>query len=152
MTACTASDLAEFSAGVVVSGMRSKYPGALTLFADKLPAAHDPALWGHVAGMVEQADSYGVDEVGGALEVVILDLLARRGADKTICISEAARAIDLLDRQSNGDVDEGWRDLMEPARQAARRLVAVGAVVITQGGKVVDPATARGPIRVRLSQ
>ena len=57
----------------------------------------------------------------------------------TICPSEAARAVDA----------DGWRDLMEPARKAARRLVAAGSVVITQGGKVVDPSTAKGPIRIR---
>jgi hypothetical protein len=45
--------------------------------------------------------------------------------------------------------DDGWRELMEPARAAARRLVAAGEVVITQGGAVVDPSTARGPIRIR---
>ena len=44
---------------------------------------------------------------------------------------------------------EGWQDLMEPARQAARRLVAAGDVEITQGGHVVDPSTAKGPIRIR---
>ena len=38
---------------------------------------------------------------------------------------------------------------MEPARAAARRLVAGGQVEITQGGQVRDPSTARGPIRVR---
>jgi hypothetical protein len=38
---------------------------------------------------------------------------------------------------------------MEPARQAARRLVARGEVDITQGGAVVDIDTARGPIRIR---
>jgi hypothetical protein len=38
---------------------------------------------------------------------------------------------------------------MEPARRAARRLVAQGSVEITQHGRVVDPSTARGPIRIR---
>jgi hypothetical protein len=38
---------------------------------------------------------------------------------------------------------------MEPARAAARRLVARGEVEITQGGRVVDPSTAKGPLRVR---
>ena len=72
-----------------------------------------------------------------ALEEAILELLdARTG---TICPSEAARAVD----------PEGWRDLMEPARQAARRLVARDMVEITQGGRVVDPSTAKGPIRIR---
>lgn len=39
---------------------------------------------------------------------------------------------------------------MEPVRRAARRLVAAGAVEICQGGRVVDPSHARGPIRIRL--
>jgi hypothetical protein len=39
---------------------------------------------------------------------------------------------------------------MEPSRRAARRLVAQGLVEITQKGRVVDPSTAKGPIRIRL--
>ncbi|WP_205472698.1 DUF3253 domain-containing protein [Nocardioides sp. SYSU D00038] len=73
------------------------------------------------------------------LERAILALLAQRADEATICPSEAARAV-------GGD---DWRFLMEPARAAARRLVAAGLVVVTQGGEVVDPATATGPIRVR---
>ena len=42
-----------------------------------------------------------------------------------------------------------WLDLMEPARRAARRLVARGKAEITQQGRVVDPSTAKGPIRIR---
>jgi hypothetical protein len=38
---------------------------------------------------------------------------------------------------------------MEPARCAARRLVEAGEVEITQRGVVVDPSSARGPIRIR---
>ncbi|MFL6106225.1 MAG: DUF3253 domain-containing protein, partial [Marmoricola sp.] len=37
------------------------------------------------------------------------------------------------------------------ARRAVRRLVGTRQVVATQGGRVVDPVTARGPIRVRLA-
>lgn len=85
-----------------------------------------------------------MDDVDRALEASILDLLSQRDAGKTICVSEAAR-----DVHRDADDPEGWRELMEPARQAARRLVAAGEVVVTQGGEVVDPATARGPIRVR---
>lgn len=78
----------------------------------------------------------GTDE---ALEREVLSLLAARAAGATICPSEAARAV-------GGDT---WRDLMEPARAAARRLVASGDVVVTQGGTVIDPSTATGPIRIR---
>jgi hypothetical protein len=74
-----------------------------------------------------------------ALERVVLALLEQRAAGATICPSEAARAVG----------GEDWRPLMEPARRAARRLVERGEVEITQGGNVVDPSTARGPIRVR---
>ncbi len=76
------------------------------------------------------------------LERAILDLLERRAPTATICPSDAARAV------YTGD-DDGWRTLMEPARRAARRLVEAGEVEITQGGRVVEPAKARGPIRIR---
>lgn len=39
---------------------------------------------------------------------------------------------------------------MERARRAARRLVAEGRLEILQGSRVVDPSTAKGPIRLRL--
>ena len=39
---------------------------------------------------------------------------------------------------------------MEKVRQAARRLVLEGRIEILQKGRVVDPSTARGPIRLRL--
>ena len=74
-----------------------------------------------------------------ALERSLLDLLARRAQGATICPSEAARAVG----------GEDWRSLMEPVRAAAGRLVARGEVEITQGGRVVDGATATGPVRVR---
>ena len=74
-----------------------------------------------------------------ALETTILELLAQRAADATICPSDAARTLR----------PDDWRPLMEPARRAARRLVAAGQVVITQKGSVVDPSTAKGPIRIR---
>lgn len=81
----------------------------------------------------------GVSPTDLALERAVLALLKARAGGATICPSEAARAVG----------GEGWRDLMEPARAAARRLVASGDVEITQGGAVVDPSTAKGPIRVR---
>jgi hypothetical protein len=81
--------------------------------------------------------SGGVDE---ALEAAILRLLQARAAGATICPSEAARA-----------VAEDWRELMEETRKAARRLVARGLLQITQGGRIVDPSTAKGAIRLRLA-
>lgn len=43
-----------------------------------------------------------------------------------------------------------WRGLMPATREAAARLVARGMLEVTQKGVVVDPAAAKGPIRLRL--
>ncbi len=71
----------------------------------------------------------------------MLLMLTERGCGKTICPSEPLRSL-------MSDEAE-WRPLMESARMAARRLVIAGKAEITQGGRVVDPSTAKGPIRVR---
>jgi hypothetical protein len=84
----------------------------------------------------------GVNATDAALETAIVDLLAQRAGGASICPSEAARVV-------GGD---DWKPLMEPARRAARRLVVAGTIEITQGGRVVDPSTARGPIRLRRSR
>ncbi|OBI76990.1 DUF3253 domain-containing protein [Mycobacterium sp. E740] len=74
------------------------------------------------------------------LRAAILALSRARGPDKTICPSDAARAV-------GGD---GWRELMDDAREVARALARAGDVEITQKGEVLDPdAPWRGPIRIR---
>lgn len=92
---------------------------------------------GGVAGIDRKTD--------GRLERAILQLLEDRGADKTVCPSDVARAV------YAGD-DDGWRALMEPVRRAAWRLVAAGEVEITQAGRPVEPDTVRGPIRIRRTR
>lgn len=76
------------------------------------------------------------------LQDAIVDLLNRRTVTSTIYPSEAAKQVD----------PDGWHELMEPARRAARRLVTEGTVEITQGGKVVDSSTAKGPMRVQRTR
>jgi hypothetical protein len=74
------------------------------------------------------------------LRTAILELARDRGPVKTICPSDAARAVG----------GEHWRDLMDDARDIARELARQGDVEVTQGGEVLDPdATWRGPIRIR---
>ncbi len=95
-----------------------------------------------------------ITSTDAALETAIQDLLSTRALTSSICPSEAARAVAATqarpgDTDAQDDGAEAWRALMEPARAAARRLVAAGDVVITQKGKVVDPSTAKGPIRIR---
>jgi len=82
----------------------------------------------------------GVRGIDRALEAAIIELLSDRPRGATLCPSEAARAV----------ADDDWRPLMEPTRRAARRMVARGELEIVQGGRTVDPSTARGPIRLRL--
>ncbi|SEQ92085.1 Protein of unknown function [Lentzea xinjiangensis] len=73
------------------------------------------------------------------LERAILELAGARGPAKSICPSEAARAVG----------DDDWRDLMERTRAVARRLAAQGRVVVTGGGKPLSPDDEwHGPIRV----
>jgi hypothetical protein len=98
-----------------------------------MPAVY-PVAGGRTPG---QADP--VDHVDARLERAIDALLDARRPEATICPSEAARAVD----------PEGWRELMPAARAAAGRLAAAGTAEVTQGGEVVDVATARGPVRVR---
>ena len=75
------------------------------------------------------------------IEATILDLLAQRDPGKTICPSEAARAL-----------ADDFRPLMEPVRRVARELAARGALEVTQKGRGVDIDAARGPIRLRASR
>jgi len=83
------------------------------------------------------------------LEAAILALLAARARSASICPSDAARAVADGQLGGDGDPEQAWRGLMEPARRAARRLVARGQVQIIQQGRVVDPSSVKGPIRIR---
>nr|WP_271211175.1 DUF3253 domain-containing protein [Rhodococcus wratislaviensis]GLK36951.1 hypothetical protein GCM10017611_38100 [Rhodococcus wratislaviensis] len=76
------------------------------------------------------------------LEERIRALLDARSASSSICPSDVARAV----------APDDWRPLMEPVREAARRLVGAGEVEVTQRGAVVDPGSARGPIRIRRAR
>jgi len=76
---------------------------------------------------------------GKELEQVILRLLSQRSPESSICPSDAARAAR----------PQSWRPLMDEVRAAAGRLAARGEVDVTQGGRVVDIASARGPVRIR---
>ena len=74
-----------------------------------------------------------------AIQSTILALLARRRPGASICPSEAARYL----------TDE-WRPLMPDVRAAAADLAGQGRLIVMQKGHPVDPATAKGPIRLAL--
>ncbi len=69
----------------------------------------------------------------------ILDLLNKRGLGKTICPSE------ILPLELKKD-----KDVMEEVRESAKLLVLENKIEITQSGKVIDPNSIKGPIRLRL--
>lgn len=76
------------------------------------------------------------------LRAAILALARERGPAKTICPSDAARAVG----------GQQWRDLMDDARAEARELARRGEVEISQRGTVLDPdAPWRGPVRIRAT-
>ena len=96
--------------------------------------------WEHVQTCSARCRRMGLSATDHALEATILELLRERSRGSTVDPAEAARLV------GGGG---GWRSLLEPARMAARRLVARGAIEVLQHGRVVDPSTARGPIELR---
>lgn len=77
------------------------------------------------------------------IEAAILDLATARGSGKTICPSEAARAI-------AGDRPEAWSRLMHQVRHVAVRMMKDGSIVITRKGRPVDPDDFKGVYRIAI--
>jgi hypothetical protein len=99
------------------------------------------ATWEQVRYCSEGCRKRGLKPLDQRLETELLALLGERGDHKTICPSQLARRL---------EPDEAaWRALMEPIRMAARRLHHRGRLEIVQGGRLVDPDSARGPLRLR---
>ncbi len=84
---------------------------------------------------------FGPGSLNLTAEDAILDLLERRGPEKTICPSDAARLL------SSGDED--WRERMDDDHQAVDMLLVAGRITLSWLGKSVD--RRRGPYRVRQS-
>ena len=75
-----------------------------------------------------------------SIEDAIFALLAEREPGKTICPSEAARALE----------PESWRRLMPQIRATAVGLARQGRLVVTRKGKPADPNAFKGVYRLRL--
>ena len=78
-----------------------------------------------------------------AIETTMLAMVAERGADKTVCPSEVARAL-------GGPHPDGWSPLMQPVRRVAVRLAHAGRIAILRKGRAVDPDNFRGIYRLAL--
>lgn len=77
------------------------------------------------------------------IETAILDLAGSRGPAKTICPSEAARAL-------AGDRSEAWGRLMPQVRLVAVRMMKDGRIVIMRKGRPVDPDDFKGVYRIAI--
>jgi predicted sulfurtransferase len=73
------------------------------------------------------------------LRAEILTLTAARGQGKSICPSEAARAVR----------PEDWNRFMTETRRVAVQMAEAGEIEILRKGKPVAPDEVRGVIRLR---
>lgn len=78
-----------------------------------------------------------------SIEATILRLCGERGAGKSICPSEVARAI-------AGPDETVWRLLMHPVREVAFRLARDGRIQVLRKGRPIAPEQARGVVRLAL--
>jgi hypothetical protein len=78
-------------------------------------------------------------------EAAIMALVTGRGPDKSICPTEAARAL------AGNPADDSWRGKLAPIRLAAARLAKARRIEILRKGKPVAPEDARGVVRLRLA-
>lgn len=75
-----------------------------------------------------------------SLDELIVELVSERGAEKTVCPSEVARA----------KRDENWQQLMGEIRVRAVKLADAGQIAIYRKGKPVDPHDFKGVYRLGL--
>ena len=73
------------------------------------------------------------------VEAKITAQVRARGAGKTICPSEVARAL-----------ADDWRALMPLVRDVAGGMAEAGLLAVTQKGHRVKASEAKGPIRLGL--
>ncbi len=100
------------------------------------------ACWDRVRYCSERCRRHRPSGLDADLEQTILALLAERRRGATICPSEVARRVR----------PDDWRPLMDRVRAAATRLASSDTIAILQRGRPVDPARARGPIRLGLAK
>lgn len=78
------------------------------------------------------------------IEDLVLRLARERGAGKTICPTEAAKAA--ADQRG----EEDWRGRLSNVKAAAVKLAKRGGVAIYRKGKPVDPDDFKGIYRIGL--
>lgn len=74
------------------------------------------------------------------IAAAILDQVAARGPERSICPSDVARAL-----------DKDWRPLLSSVRRVAIGLAQEGRVDILRKGRRVAPEAVKGVIRLRAA-
>ncbi|MEM8876896.1 MAG: DUF3253 domain-containing protein [Pseudomonadota bacterium] len=75
---------------------------------------------------------------------IILALALERGRDKTLCPSEATRALaGALDR-------DDWQSLSPLIREVATEMIDAGKIVMRKKGDITPPAEMKGAFRLGL--
>lgn len=81
-----------------------------------------------------------------SIETVLVAQCAALGTTKTICPSDAAKALAAL----RGETGLAWQHWLMPVRRAAVAMALAGTLVIYRKGKPVDPQDFRGVYRIGL--
>ncbi|MEM0985153.1 MAG: DUF3253 domain-containing protein [Pseudomonadota bacterium] len=88
------------------------------------------------------AEPEATDAVTHPVRTAILSLVEVRGVGKTICPTEAAKAVS----------KDRWRAVLPDVRAEAVRLAKAGEIMIYRKGKPVDPGAFKGVYRLGLPQ
>jgi hypothetical protein len=97
--------------------------------------------WDDVKYCSKSCRARGVSDFDVELETKILELLRMRPTSAAIASDSALLGVGAVGPET-----------AESIRRAARRLVAAGEVEIIQGGRVVDPSTAKGTFFIRRAR
>ncbi len=87
---------------------------------------------------------YEPGEKAGELEAAILELLRERGRSREIDPTAVAKMV------GGTEARRDWEALLEPSREAARRLVKARKAVVIQKDKVIEVSALKGPFLLRL--
>lgn len=96
--------------------------------------------WDRVRFCSQRCRREGVSALDERIERAILDLVRERGRGKSICPSEAARAVE----------PDAWKPLMPRVHNAARRLARAGRIQISAKGRRIEPDDLHGAVRLSM--
>lgn len=99
-------------------------------------------VWDRVVYCSRACSGRTINAQDQRIEALLLERAAELRPGATFCPSEVAQSV-------AEDADLRWREIMPDVRRAVNRLAARGELEVTQRGRRVDAARARGPIRVK---